>query len=118
MFERGGAIVLLRVRRTNPETPSNRAYAGHNPEQASVTGPRFKQRVEAVLEKFNEMRKDLDRERTFMQRQWAKRESQLLGVLSSTTGLHGDLQGIAGQALPEIAALQEPTLELPLASTE
>ena len=42
--------------------------------------------------------KDLDRERTFMQKQWSKRESQLIGVLESTTGLYGDLQGIAGQA--------------------
>jgi hypothetical protein len=78
-----------------------------------LTGPRFKQRIEAVLEKFNDMRKDLDRERTFMQKQWAKREAQLLGVLGSTTGLYGDLQGIAGQALPEIESLERPQLEAP-----
>lgn len=78
-----------------------------------LTGPRFKQRVEAVLEKFNDMHKDLDRERTFMQKQWSKRETQLLGVLESTTGLYGDVQGIAGQALPEIESLDMPLLSGP-----
>jgi hypothetical protein len=31
-----------------------------------------------------------------MTRLWAKREEQLGGVLDSTAGLYGDLQGIAG----------------------
>jgi hypothetical protein len=83
-----------------------------------LTGPRFKQRVEAVLEKFNDMRKDLDRERTFMQKQWSKRESQLVGVLESTAGLYGDVQGIAGQALPEIESLDMPLISSPDANAE
>ena len=65
----------------------------------------------AAQRAITEMRKDLDRERTFMLKQWSKRESQLLGVLGSTTGLYGDLQGIAGQALPEIENLEMPLLE-------
>ncbi len=36
-----------------------------------LTGPQFKQRVEAVIEKFNELQADLNKERTFMMRQWA-----------------------------------------------
>ena len=59
------------------------------------------------------MRKDLDRERTFMQKQWSKRESQLIGVREFTVGLYGDLQGIAGQALPEIENLDTPLLSFP-----
>ena len=31
-----------------------------------LTGVKFRQRVEAVIEKFNDMREDLDRERRFM----------------------------------------------------
>jgi hypothetical protein len=42
---------------------------------------------------------------------WAKREGQIQGVLDSTTGMWGDLQGIAGKALPEIASLDMPLLE-------
>jgi hypothetical protein len=64
------------------------------------------------------MRKDLDRERTFMQKQWSKRESQLIGVLDSTAGLYGDVQGIAGQALPEIESLDIPLLTSPPANAD
>jgi hypothetical protein len=37
-----------------------------------LTGTKFRQRVDAVVEKFNDMREDLDKERKFMGRQWAK----------------------------------------------
>jgi hypothetical protein len=39
-----------------------------------------------VVEKFNDMREDLDKERKFMGRQWAKRETQILAVVDSTVG--------------------------------
>ena len=42
-----------------------------------LTGPRFRHRIEAIVEKFTDMRDDLDRERKFMTRQWAKREEQI-----------------------------------------
>lgn len=76
-----------------------------------LTGNKFRQRVEAVVEKFNDMRKDLDSERKFMVRQWAKRETQILSVIDSTVGMVGDLQAIAGKAMPEIASLDMPLLE-------
>ena len=34
-----------------------------------LTGTKFRQRVDAVVEKFNDMRDDLDKERKFMGRQ-------------------------------------------------
>ncbi|MBH5373368.1 DUF2130 domain-containing protein [Bradyrhizobium glycinis] len=76
-----------------------------------LTGTKFRQRVEAVVEKFNDMRKDLDSERKFMVRQWAKRETQILSVIDSTVGMVGDLQAIAGKAMPEIPSLEIPLLE-------
>ncbi len=48
-----------------------------------------------------------------MTKQWAKREMQLQGVLDSTLGMYGDLQGIAGKALPEIEGLEAPMLHGP-----
>jgi hypothetical protein len=41
------------------------------------------------------------------------RESQLISVVESTMGMYGDLQGIAGKAMPEIEALDAPLLEGP-----
>lgn len=76
-----------------------------------LTGTKFRQRVEAVVEKFNDMREDLDKERKFMVRQWAKRETQILAVVESTVGMVGDLQAIAGKAMPEIPSLEVPLLE-------
>ncbi len=76
-----------------------------------LTGTKFRQRVEAVVEKFNDMRDDLDKERKFMGRQWAKREMQIQAVIDSTVGMVGDLQAIAGKAMPEIPSLDLPLLE-------
>jgi hypothetical protein len=76
-----------------------------------LTGARFRHRIDAILEKFNDMRHDLDRERKVMTKLWAKREEQLNGVLDSTAGLYGDLQGIAGRAMPEIKGLEVLMIE-------
>lgn len=76
-----------------------------------LTGPRFRHRVEAIVEKFTEMQADLDRERKSLTRLWAKRETQIQGVIESTVGMYGDLQGIAGRALQEIEGLETPLLE-------
>ncbi|WP_072397454.1 DUF2130 domain-containing protein [Hyphomicrobium sp. CS1GBMeth3] len=76
-----------------------------------LTGPRFRHRVEAIVEKFSDMQADLERERKAMTRLWAKREAQIKGVIEATVGMYGDVQGIAGKALDEIDALTLPMLE-------
>jgi hypothetical protein len=78
---------------------------------AYLTGPRFRHRIEAIVEKFTDMQADLNRERATMTRLWAKREEQLNSVLDSTAGLYGDLQGIAGSAMQEIGTLEMPMIE-------
>ena len=78
-----------------------------------LTGPRFRHRIEAIVEKFSDMQSDLDKERKTTTRMWAKREAQIRGVIESTVGMYGDLQGIAGKALQEIEALSPPALEAP-----
>ncbi|SER57357.1 hypothetical protein SAMN05421690_103916 [Nitrosomonas sp. Nm51] len=75
-----------------------------------LTGPKFRHRIEAIVEKFSDMQADLDRERKSMTRLWAKREAQIQGVIESTVGMYGDLQGIAGHALQEIEGLETPLL--------
>lgn len=84
-----------------------------------LTGPQFRQRVEAVVEKFADMREDLDKERKMMTRQWAKREEQINCVTETIAGLYGDLQGIAGRSLQEIEGLALTSeVEETLAETE
>lgn len=76
-----------------------------------LTGARFKQRVEAIVEAFSTMQEDLDKERKVITKQWAKRSEQIERVMSSTAGMYGDLQGIAGKSLQEIEGLSLQTIE-------
>ena len=71
-----------------------------------LTGPRFRQRIQAIVEAFSSMREDLERERKAITKQWAKREEQIDRVMQATVGMYGDLQGIAGKTLQEIEGLE------------
>lgn len=76
-----------------------------------LTGPRFRQRVQGIVEAFDTLRRDLDAERKLLTRQWAKREAQIDRVMQGTLGMYGDLQGIAGQGLQAIEGLETGLLE-------
>jgi hypothetical protein len=71
-----------------------------------LTGPRFRQRVEAIVEAFSCMQDDLDKERKAIMKQWAKRSEQIERVMTATVGMYGDLQGIAGKSIQEIEGLE------------
>lgn len=75
-----------------------------------LTGPAFRHRVQAIVERFADMHADLDKERKTMTKLWAKRERQIRCVVESTAGMYGDLQGIAGRTLQEIEGLELPLL--------
>ncbi|MBI3372698.1 MAG: DUF2130 domain-containing protein [Betaproteobacteria bacterium] len=70
-----------------------------------LTGPRFRHRVEAIVEAFSTMQEDLDKERKAIMKQWAKREEQIERAMGATVGMYGDLQGIAGKSIQEIEGL-------------
>ncbi len=76
-----------------------------------LTGPRFRQRVQAIVEAFSTMQEDLERERRAMLKQWEKRREQIDRVMHATVGMYGDLQGIAGRSLKEIGGLELPLLD-------
>lgn len=73
---------------------------------AYLTGPRFRQRVEAMLESVASMRTDLHQERQAITRLWSKRETQIDHMMAAAGGMWGDFQGIAGRSLPELEALE------------
>jgi hypothetical protein len=76
-----------------------------------LTGPRFRHRVEAIVEAFSTMQEDLDKERKAIMKQWAKREEQIERVMGATVGMYGDLHGIAGKSLQEIDGLELTSLD-------
>jgi hypothetical protein len=75
-----------------------------------LTGPRFRHRVQAIVEAFSSMQEDLDKEKRAIMKQWAKREEQIERVMQATVGMYGDLQGIAGKTLQEIEGLEMKSL--------
>ncbi len=78
-----------------------------------LTGPRFRQRVQAIVEAFSSMQEDLEKEKKAITKQWAKREEQIERVMQATVGMYGDLQGIAGKTLQEIEGLELRALAAP-----
>jgi len=75
-----------------------------------LTGPHFRQRVQAIVEAFSSMREDLDKEKKVITKQWAKRDEQIGRVMQATVGMYGDMQGIAGKTLQEIEGLEMKVL--------
>jgi len=73
-----------------------------------LTGTEFKGRIEAIVEAFRSMKNDLDSEKRATEKMFAKREKQLQQVVLNIAGMHGDLEGIAGSALPTIKILELP----------
>lgn len=71
-----------------------------------LSGPEFKQKVEAIVEAFKVMKEDLDHERRSMTKMWAKREKQIERVILNTGSMYGDMQGIIGASLPQIKLLE------------
>lgn len=82
-----------------------------------LTGPRFRHRVEGIVEAFSTMQEYLSKEKKMISRQWAKREEQIAQVMQSTVGMYGDLQGIAGKTLQEIEGLSFQALTVGGADT-
>ena len=76
-----------------------------------LSGPGFKQKVEAIVEAFKTMKEDLDKEKRAMTSIWAKREKQIERVIMNTAGMYGDMQGIIGASMPEIKMLEIGTEE-------
>jgi hypothetical protein len=71
-----------------------------------LAGTEFRQRVEAIVEAFEAMQLQVQRERRAMEKQWSEREKQLQRVLSSTAAMYGSLQGVVGRGLADIPALE------------
>ncbi len=73
-----------------------------------LTGNDFKLQIEAIVEGFNQMQGDLQKEKIAMNRIWAQREKVIEKVLINTSQFYGNVKGIAGSAIPLISVLNLP----------
>lgn len=66
----------------------------------------FKMQVEAIVEGFSSMQKDLDSEKRAMQRIWKQREKQIQKVLDNTINMYANMKAIAGNVIQDIKLLE------------
>lgn len=71
-----------------------------------VTSHEFAQQVEAMMETYQEMEDQINRERTAFEKSWKTREAQVRRLRFGVAGIYGSMQGIAGSALPQIKTLE------------
>lgn len=71
-----------------------------------LMGIEFRHRIEAIVEGFNNLQQELERERRWYSAKWSRQEKEIRKVLDNTYGMVGDLEGITGHSLPEIKTLE------------
>jgi len=76
-----------------------------------VTSHDFQHQMEAMIETYQEMQKEIQKERVSFERSWKLREMQVNKLLTGVAGLYGSMQGIAGAALAPIKSLELPSGE-------
>lgn len=67
-----------------------------------VTSTEFRHRIEAIIEAFNGMQEEIEKERRWFALKWAREEKNLRKVLDTTMGMHGDLQSIMGKSIAQL----------------
>lgn len=70
-----------------------------------VTSNQFAQRIRAVVENYESMRSDLEKEKAAMQRLWKKRETQINRVSEQMLAVCGELQGISSNGVPMLDSI-------------
>jgi len=76
--------------------------------QRYLASTEFRQRIEAMVEAFQTMQKDLESERRSAERHWAQREKHLQMVVENVSGMYGELRAIAGPTLARVRRLELP----------
>ncbi len=71
-----------------------------------LTSSEFSMQVNAIIEGFEQLRVDLEREKRAMARIWKSREKQIDKVFEGTINMYGSIKGIAGNAIGQVKALE------------
>lgn len=71
-----------------------------------MIGPEFRATIEGVALPFQELYDELAAEKRSTQTRWKRQEKRLERVLTNIASLQGDLQGIAGNEVPQITGFE------------
>lgn len=76
-----------------------------------LAGNEFKQRVEAIVSTFINLKNELDVEKRAFDKIWAKREKQYDRIIKNIGKMYGEMHAIIGASLPQIKELELKSLE-------
>lgn len=71
-----------------------------------VTGHEFRQSIEALVEIYQDMHKQILRERSAFEAIWKKREAQIQKFMVNISGIYGKMRGLIGSTLPSIKGIE------------
>jgi hypothetical protein len=66
-----------------------------------LTSTAFSHRIQAIIESYKSLSDDLTTEQRWFEKKWARQEKVIKGIVSNTSGMYGELQGIMGKELAE-----------------
>lgn len=76
-----------------------------------ITSHEFRQEIEVVVEQYNEMKMQIEKERRAYERMWSSREVQVEKIFKSTARMVGSIQGVVGNSMVQIKGLELLELE-------
>ncbi|GAA7215178.1 DUF2130 domain-containing protein [Helicobacter pylori] len=71
-----------------------------------LTSSEFSMQVSAIIEGFEQLKADLEKEKNAMARIWKSREKQIEKVFEGTINMYGSIKGIMGNAIGQVKALE------------
>ncbi|TSC87296.1 MAG: Uncharacterized protein G01um101416_510 [Microgenomates group bacterium Gr01-1014_16] len=66
----------------------------------------FTHRIEAIVEAFNNLQGDIEKEKRWFNLKWSRQEKELRKIIDNTHGMYGELQAVTGRELQEIKPLE------------
>jgi len=67
-----------------------------------LTGPEFRSRIEGMIQGYNRLQAELEKEKRAAKTRWSHQEQAIRLMVDSTYGMFGDFQGLLGSELPEL----------------
>ncbi|GAA9843217.1 DUF2130 domain-containing protein [Helicobacter pylori] len=71
-----------------------------------LTSSEFSMQVSAIIEGFEQLRAELEKEKNAMARIWKSREKQMEKVFEGTINMYGSIKGIIGNTIGQVKALE------------
>jgi hypothetical protein len=115
VHRRYAKVLAVVLRRSLIQIYAERANQAGKDEKMEVvyrylTSVDFQHRIQAIVEGFSHLWKDVESEKRWFATKWARQEKEIRKIIDNTQGMYGDLQAMTGRSLTAIPALEAPTL--------